>query len=68
MLFFRLYQRNYTLATQYHCIKIIKGTVNFINPGQTPIDTFDQPVYALTKEIQQRFPIDLVQILTLGLF
>ena len=52
MLFFRLYQRNYTLATQYHCIKIIKGTVNFLNPGQTPIDTFDQPVYALTKETQ----------------
>ena len=52
MLFFRLYQRYYTLATQYHCMKMTKGTVNFLNPGQTPIDTFDQLVYALTKEMQ----------------
>ena len=30
--------------------------MNFLNPGQTSIDTCDQPVYALTKEIQWRFP------------
>ena len=46
----------HTLATQYHCMKIIKRTVSFLNPGQTSIDTCDQPVYALTKEIQWRFP------------
>ena len=39
----------HTLATQYHYMKIIKRT-NFLNPGQTPNDTYDQPVYALTKE------------------
>ena len=33
-----------TLATQHCCIKIIKRTVKFLNPGQTPIDTCDQPV------------------------
>ena len=49
----------HTLATQYHCMKIIKGTVNFFNPGQTPIDTCDQPVHALTKEIQWRCPEEL---------
>ena len=34
----------HTLATQYHCMKILKRTVNFLNPGQTPIDTCDQSV------------------------
>ena len=27
-----------------------------LNPGQTPVDISDQPVYALTKELQLRFP------------
>ena len=48
----------HALATQYHCMKIIKQTVNYLNPGQTPVDVCDQPVYALTKEIQWRFPED----------
>ena len=39
----------HTLATHYHCMKITKRTMNFFNPGQTPIDTCDQLVYALTK-------------------
>lgn len=44
-----------TIATQFCCIKIIKRTVKFLNPGQTPIDTCDQHVYALTKKIQWTF-------------
>ena len=46
----------HTLATQYYCMKIIKRAANFLNPGQTPIDTCDKLAYALTKEIQWRFP------------
>ena len=44
----------HTLDTQYHCISIIKSTINKINPGQTPVDSCDELVYALTKEIQWR--------------
>ena len=33
----------------------IKNTINKVNPQQTPIDVSDQPVYALSKEIQWRF-------------
>ena len=29
---------------------------NFLNPSQTPVDTCDQPVYALTKTIQWMYP------------
>ena len=42
----------HTLDTQYHCMKIIAETIKVINPDQTPIDICDQPVFALTKQIQ----------------
>ena len=46
----------HTLATQYHCMNIISKTKSVINPNQTPVDTCEQPVYALTKQIQLRYP------------
>ena len=46
----------HTIQTQYHCMKISKKTLNFLNPAQTPVDCCDQPVYALAKEIQFRLP------------
>ena len=45
-----------TLATQYHCMNIISKIICVINPNQTLVDTCDQPVYALTKQIQWRYP------------
>ena len=44
----------HTLQTQHHCMQYIKKSVNFFNPGQTPVDVCDQPVYVLTKETQSR--------------
>ena len=46
----------HTLETQYYCMDITKKTIAFLNPNQTPVDVCDQPVYALTKEIQFRKP------------
>ena len=48
----------YTIDTQYHCMNIIKNTVKKLNPSQTPVDTCDQPVYALTKELQWPRPLE----------
>ena len=48
----------HTLKAQYHCMNIIKTTISNINPGQIPADTCDQPVYAITKEIQLRYPAE----------
>ena len=45
-------EKVHTLATQYHCMNIISKTISVINPNQTPVETCDQPVYALTKQIQ----------------
>ena len=43
------------IETQHHCMTITKDTINKLNPGQTPLDVSDQPVYALSKTIQWRF-------------
>ena len=40
------------IDTQYHCMNIIKNTIEKLNPSQTPVDICDQPVYALTEELQ----------------
>ena len=46
----------HTLNTQAHIMKQnIKWTA-ILNPGQTPVDVSDQPVYALTKMLQFLFP------------
>ena len=43
------------LKNEGHCmLENIKCT-KIINPGQTPVDRSDQPVFALTKELQFRF-------------
>ena len=35
---------------------MIKESTSYLNPGQTPIITADQPLYALAKEIQWNLP------------
>ena len=45
-----------TLDMQHHTMKLNIKIVNVLNPGQTPVDVSDCPVYALTKEVQFRFP------------
>eukprot|EP00745_Piridium_sociabile_P027883 TRINITY_DN44892_c0_g1_i4.p1 TRINITY_DN44892_c0_g1~~TRINITY_DN44892_c0_g1_i4.p1 ORF type:complete len:307 (+),score=64.28 TRINITY_DN44892_c0_g1_i4:780-1700(+) len=34
----------------------VRDTVAFLNPGQTPVITADQPLYALAKQIQWHWP------------
>ena len=46
----------HTLQMQVHCMKLNQRTVEILNPGQTPVDVCDLPVYALTKEALLRFP------------
>ena len=44
------------LDTMHHVMNMNKKITNFLNPSQTPVDTCDQPVYALTKTIQWMYP------------
>ena len=36
-------------------MEIIKQTIAYLNPPQTPVDVCDQPAFALTKEMQWRY-------------
>ena len=39
-----------------HGMDIMKKTVDFLNPGQVPIINADQPLYAVCKQIECRWP------------
>ena len=45
-----------TLQTQEHCMTLNINSTRTLNLIQTPIDVSDQPVYALIKELQYRYP------------
>ena len=49
-----------TPKSQYHCMGIIKKTINFTNKGQVPIDASNQPVYAISKEVKIRYSSEYV--------
>ena len=51
-----IHEKVATLKSQYNCMKIIKATINFINPSQIPVDALDCPVYALSKQVQWQDP------------
>jgi len=42
----------HTLAMVKHGMDIIKTATNHLNPGQIPVLTVDQPLYAIAKKIQ----------------
>ena len=35
-----------------HCFKVISKVVKKLNPQQPPVNTADQPVYAIAKQVQ----------------
>ena len=50
------YEDAKSVAMLRHGMDIVKNAVDFLNPGQVPIITADQPLYALCKQIQWRWP------------
>lgn len=46
----------HTTAMMNHSIKIAIKTTNFLNPGQTPVLACDEPLFALVKELQWKYP------------
>ena len=39
-----------------HGMDIIQQATEHVNPGQTPVFTVDQPLYAIAKRIQWKWP------------
>ena len=46
----------HTVAMIRHSIDVVTKAVNHLNPGQIPVVTFDQPLFALAKQIQWTWP------------
>ena len=46
----------HTAALISHSIDVVKTAVTHVNLGQAPVVTFDQPLFALAKQIQWKWP------------
>ena len=59
----------HSIAMIKHSMIIVKAVVQHLNPGQTPVLTADQPLFALAKQIQWTWPDTLGEnsfVVTLG--
>ena len=45
-----------SVAMIMHAMRLIKQSINFLNPGQIPIVALDQPLYAIAKKVQWTWP------------
>ena len=50
------YEKAATLSMIKHGMDIQQQITSHLNPGQIPITTFDQPLFALAKTVQWRWP------------
>ncbi|GFO04547.1 hypothetical protein PoB_003105200 [Plakobranchus ocellatus] len=41
-----------------HAMCVVKQAVHHLNPGQVPVLTLDQPLFAIAKQIQWNWPND----------
>ena len=46
----------HSVATVRHVMDRVREAVQFLNPGQVPVITADQPIYATAKQIQWHWP------------
>ena len=47
-----------SIAIIRHSMDVVNKATEFLNPGQIPCITLDQPLYTLAKQIKWRFPQD----------
>ena len=50
------YEKSATPAMIKHGMNVIREAVEYLNPGQVPVTTFDQPLFALAKFVQWKWP------------
>ena len=50
------YEKAATVAMIKHGMQVQKKITDYLNPGQVPIMTFDQPLFALAKSVQWKWP------------
>ena len=50
------YEKSATPTVIKHRMDVVKQVTNLLTPGQIPVITFDQPLFALVKLVQWQFP------------
>ena len=50
------YEKSATPAMVKHGMAVQKQAIEYLNPGQIPVTTFDQPLFALAKFVQWKWP------------
>ena len=64
-----LYYEKSTPAMVKHRMNVVRIATNFLSPGQIPITTFDQPLFAIAKFVQWKWPNthgEKMQVVILG--
>ena len=46
----------HSVAIIKHSMDVAKATTNFLNPGQVPVVAADQPLFAIAKQVQWKWP------------
>ena len=46
----------HSVAMIRHAMDVVKAAINELNPGQIPVVTLDQPLYAIAKQVQWNWP------------
>ena len=54
-----------TAAIIKHSLDVVTDAVAYLNPGQTPVVTFDQLLFALAKKIQWNHPDTYGELVTM---
>ena len=49
-------ESSHSVAMIKHCMDVAKATTNFLNPGQVPVVAADQPLFAIAKQVQWKWP------------
>ena len=52
----------HSVAMIRHAMDVVKAATNELNPGQIPVITLDQPLYAIAKQVQWNWPEHMVKI------
>ena len=63
------YEKAATPAMVKHGMDVQKQAIEYLNPGQIPVTNFDQPLFALAKYVQWKWPVthgESVYVVMLG--
>uniref|UniRef100_A0A1X7V0I8 Uncharacterized protein n=1 Tax=Amphimedon queenslandica TaxID=400682 RepID=A0A1X7V0I8_AMPQE len=62
------YEKAATAAMIKHGMDVIRKSIEYLNPGQIPIVTFDAPLFALAKQIQWNWPLTYGENVIIAMF